>query len=88
MTVAGERANLWEKNTWPILENLARFHPEAGVHFQQLKLFVREKDVGTAKASRWVGLESIAAVQADIDDQVHRSARQPPVVTAEGGSQT
>lgn len=72
MTVAGERANLWEKNTWPILENLARFHPESGIHFQQLKLFVREKDVGTAKASRWVEQGSmIAAGEADTDEQVH-----------------
>lgn len=54
MTVAGERANLWERDTWPVLEDLARNHPEAGIHFQQLKLFVREQDVGTAKAKKWV----------------------------------
>lgn len=25
----------WEKHTWPLLENLARSHPEAGIHFQR-----------------------------------------------------
>lgn len=27
-------ASQWDRNTWPALENLARNHPEAGVHFQ------------------------------------------------------
>ena len=24
----------WETNTWPVLEDLAQNHPEAGIHFQ------------------------------------------------------
>lgn len=31
---AGTEAAGWDKNTWPELENLAKNHPEAGVHFQ------------------------------------------------------
>jgi D-amino-acid oxidase len=50
MTVSGERANTWERNTWPVLEKLAREHPESGIHFQQTRLMVREKDVGSPKA--------------------------------------
>lgn len=30
----GTNAAEWDKNTWPALEDLARNHPEAGVHFQ------------------------------------------------------
>ena len=62
MTVAGERANSWERNTWPVLEDLARNSPESGIHFQKLYLYIREEDAGTARAklcvflpcSRWV----------------------------------
>lgn len=54
MTVSGERANTWERNTWPVLQGLARDRPEAGIHFQQVKLLVREKDVGSAKARKCV----------------------------------
>ena len=24
----------WDKNTWPVLDDLARNHPESGIHFQ------------------------------------------------------
>ena len=30
----GTPAAEWDKNTWPELEKLATYHPEAGVHFQ------------------------------------------------------
>ncbi|KAL9634302.1 MAG: hypothetical protein Q9164_004175 [Protoblastenia rupestris] len=32
-TIAAE----WDRNTWPELEKIARYHPEAGVHFQGFK---------------------------------------------------
>ena len=34
VSVSGTRAAEWDRNTWPPLEDLARNHPEAGVHFQ------------------------------------------------------
>lgn len=33
-SVGGTRAAEWDKNTWAPFEDLARHHPEAGVHFQ------------------------------------------------------
>lgn len=34
VSVRGTQAAEWDKNTWAPLEDLARNHPEAGVHFQ------------------------------------------------------
>ena len=34
VSVKGSQAARWDANTWPPLEDLARNHPEAGVHFQ------------------------------------------------------
>jgi hypothetical protein len=34
VSVRGSPAAERDRNTWPALENLARNHPEAGVHFQ------------------------------------------------------
>jgi D-amino-acid oxidase len=53
MTVSGERENEWEKATWPILQDLAQDTPAAGVHFQPLRVYVREKDLGTPKAEKY-----------------------------------
>lgn len=44
-------ASQWDRNTWPALENLARNHPEAGVHFQTCRVLNRRKDVGSATAT-------------------------------------
>lgn len=52
MSITGERSNAWERDTWPVLEALARDHPEAGVHFQELRLYIRKKDAGTPKAQK------------------------------------
>lgn len=30
----GTTQGRWEKNTWPVLKDLAQNHPEAGIHFQ------------------------------------------------------
>jgi hypothetical protein len=54
MTVPGERQHEWEKNTWPVLKDLAANHMDAGIHFQQTKLFIRKKDLGTEKAEKCV----------------------------------
>lgn len=34
VSLRGTQAAEWDKNTWAPLEELARNHPEAGVHFQ------------------------------------------------------
>ena len=34
VSICGTEAAEWDKNTWTRLEDLARNHPEAGVHFQ------------------------------------------------------
>jgi hypothetical protein len=34
VSFGGTEAAEWDKNTWGPLEELARNHPEAGVHFQ------------------------------------------------------
>ena len=36
VSVKGTQASGWDKNTWGPLEDLARNHPEAGVHFQRM----------------------------------------------------
>lgn len=34
VSTRGTEAAEWDRNTWAPLEDLARNHPEAGVHFQ------------------------------------------------------
>ncbi|KAE8146403.1 FAD dependent oxidoreductase [Aspergillus avenaceus] len=34
----------WERNTWPVLKDLAEKHPEAGIHFQDSVVYNRKKD--------------------------------------------
>lgn len=48
----------WDRDTWPFLEDLARNRPEAGVHFQDCKIYARRKDTGSATADWFAGLLS------------------------------
>ena len=34
VSIKGTPAAEWDRNTWPVLDELARNHPEAGIHFQ------------------------------------------------------
>ena len=34
VSIRGTPAETWDRNTWPVLEDLARNHPESGIHFQ------------------------------------------------------
>lgn len=34
VSIRGTPAAVWDRNTWPVLEDLARNHPESGIHFQ------------------------------------------------------
>ncbi|RMJ29087.1 D-amino acid oxidase [Aspergillus sp. HF37] len=47
---SGTEAAEWDKATWHPLEDLARNHPDAGVHFQECEIRARSKDVGSATA--------------------------------------
>jgi D-amino-acid oxidase len=51
VSVRGTEAAEWDKNTWPPFEDLARNHPEAGVHFQECEIYQRAKDKGSATAT-------------------------------------
>ncbi|KAB8255839.1 FAD dependent oxidoreductase [Aspergillus pseudonomiae] len=54
MSTRGTKAADWNKSTWTALEDLARNHPDAGIHFQECKIHSRSKDVGTTTA-KWFG---------------------------------
>ncbi|KAI1612716.1 D-amino-acid oxidase [Exophiala viscosa] len=58
VSVRGTEAAEWDKNTWGPLEDLARNHPDAGVHFQHCEIHNRSKDVGTATAEWFAELLS------------------------------
>ncbi|KAF2812324.1 D-amino-acid oxidase [Mytilinidion resinicola] len=58
VSVRGTKAAEWDKNTWSPLEDLARNHPEAGVHFQECEIYSRSKDVGSATADWFAELLS------------------------------
>ncbi|KEF51861.1 D-amino-acid oxidase [Exophiala aquamarina CBS 119918] len=58
VSVRGTQAAEWDKNTWGPLEELARNHPEAGVHFQECEIQNRSKDVGSATATWFAELLS------------------------------
>ncbi|ETN45548.1 uncharacterized protein HMPREF1541_09380 [Cyphellophora europaea CBS 101466] len=58
VSVRGTEAAQWDKNTWAPLEDLARDHPEAGVHFQECQILSRAKDKGSATASWFAELLS------------------------------
>lgn len=51
VSVEGTSAAEWDRNTWPELEDLARNHPEAGIHFQGTEIYNRKKDLGSATAT-------------------------------------
>ncbi|SLM39478.1 d-amino-acid oxidase [Lasallia pustulata] len=52
VSAKGSKDAEWDRNTWPVLEDLAKNHPEAGIHFQHTELYVRNKDATTATA-KW-----------------------------------
>ncbi|KIW00468.1 uncharacterized protein PV09_07992 [Verruconis gallopava] len=58
VSVRGTQLAEYDKNTWGPLEDLARNHPEAGVHFQECEIHSRSKDTGTATAEWFAELLS------------------------------
>lgn len=61
VSVKGTQASEWDRNTWGPLEDLARNHPEAGVHFQRMDRYlltiallrlVRDRDIQPEKGRR------------------------------------
>ncbi|KAB8227731.1 FAD-dependent oxidoreductase [Aspergillus alliaceus] len=54
MSTRGTKAADWDRRTWIALEDLARNHPDAGIHFQECEIHTRSKDVGSTTAE-WFG---------------------------------
>ncbi|BCR90950.1 FAD-dependent oxidoreductase [Aspergillus chevalieri] len=52
VSIRGTPAAEWDKLTWTVLEDLARNHPDTGVHFQECEIQSHAKDVGTTTA-KW-----------------------------------
>ncbi len=51
VSAKGTPSEGWDRNTWAPLADLARNHPEAGVHFQRTQIYNRKKDASTATAA-------------------------------------
>ncbi|RMZ85836.1 hypothetical protein DV737_g428, partial [Chaetothyriales sp. CBS 132003] len=47
----GTEAAQWDRDTWAPLADLAKNHPDAGVHFQECHIYNRAKDVGSSTAT-------------------------------------
>ncbi|KAH7241470.1 D-amino-acid oxidase [Fusarium tricinctum] len=45
MPMSSPENSLWERETWPELKKLAQHVPEAGIHFQPIRVYKREKDL-------------------------------------------
>ncbi|KAH8803376.1 D-amino-acid oxidase [Xylogone sp. PMI_703] len=58
VSIRGTPAAEWDRNTWAPLEDLARNHPEAGVHFQECHINRRAKDAGSVTANWFAELLS------------------------------
>ncbi|KAM0344901.1 hypothetical protein ACHAPU_007034 [Fusarium lateritium] len=43
--MATKENSRWERETWPELKRLAQHFPEAGIHFQNTRVYRREKDL-------------------------------------------
>ncbi|ROT42924.1 FAD dependent oxidoreductase [Sodiomyces alkalinus F11] len=51
MPMSFEENSRWERRTWPVLKKLAEEVPEAGIHFQRVQVYRRDKDIITGAAS-------------------------------------
>ncbi|KAM5341521.1 hypothetical protein ACJ41O_014552 [Fusarium nematophilum] len=58
VSIEGTPDKKWDEETWPVLQNLAKNCPEAGIRFQDLKILNRTKDSNTATAKWFAGLLS------------------------------
>ncbi|OKL55644.1 hypothetical protein UA08_09125 [Talaromyces atroroseus] len=58
VSIGGTEAAKWDKDTWYPLADLAKNHPEAGVHFQECEIHSRAKDKGSATANWFAELLS------------------------------
>ncbi len=58
VSARGTPAEEWDRNTWPPLFDLAKNHPEAGVHFQRTEIHNRKKDITSATAAWFAELVS------------------------------
>lgn len=51
VSIRGTDAAQYDRDTWLPLADLARHHPEAGVHFQECQIFNRAADAQSATAA-------------------------------------
>jgi D-amino-acid oxidase len=42
VSIKGSPAAEWDRNTWLVLDDLARNHPDSGIHFQRKAAFTTE----------------------------------------------
>ncbi|KAJ5705883.1 hypothetical protein N7536_001572 [Penicillium majusculum] len=61
----------WDKNTWGPLEELARNHPDAGIHFQECQILNRAKDSQSATAAWFAELLSPSPWFKDVMPNFH-----------------
>ncbi|RDL31977.1 Uncharacterized protein BP5553_09379 [Venustampulla echinocandica] len=68
LPMADEAGCKWEKNTWPVLDHLAKNVPEAGIHYQDTLVLNREKDADSPTGT-W--LSALTSENPWFKDDVH-----------------
>jgi hypothetical protein len=58
VSAPGTPAEGWDRDTWPPFYDLAKNHPEAGVHFLRTETQNRKKDVSSATGAWFANLLS------------------------------
>lgn len=72
VSVRGTNSAEYDKNTWAPLEDLAKNHPDAGVHFQECEIHSRAKDRGSATADWFAELLSLSPWFKDVVPNVSK----------------
>lgn len=52
VSIMGTDAAKYDADTWPVLDELAKSHPESGMHYQDCEVYVRSKDSESA-TGKW-----------------------------------
>ena len=70
----GSNLQRFEKATWAELDRLCRHVPEAGIHFQNTRIYGRKKDAGTTTGQWFEELTKEDAWFKDVVPNVCRSS--------------
>lgn len=73
VSIRGTSAADWDKLTWKVFDELARNHPDAGVHFQECEIHSRAKDAGGTTAKWFAELLSSSPWFKDVVPNVSSS---------------